>query len=163
MDILPGSFTKGHNVDILVSTSHSHKFVIPKGYKLLSQTFKILASEKLQQPLTITLKHNAVISTEEEAKSLVILHRNDKGETEILHGHTQPYCIFITFQLTELSDAAVGGPNNINTKYLLSFYRQNISDNYNSNPQLQILSLISRSEQNHKVSYTIHLFHYNNL
>ena len=74
MDILPGSFTKGHNVDILVSTSHSNQFVIPKGYKLLSQTFKILASKKLQQPLTFTLKHNAIITTEEEAKSLVILH-----------------------------------------------------------------------------------------
>ena len=36
MDIPPGSFTKGHNIDILVSIRHSHQFVIPKGYKLLS-------------------------------------------------------------------------------------------------------------------------------
>ena len=155
IDILPGSFTKGHNVDILVSTSHSHQFVIPKGYKLLSRTFKILASEKLQQPVTITLKHNAVITTEEEAKSLVILHRNDEGETEILHGHTQPYCTFITFQLTELSDAAVAGPDDINTKYFLSFYRQKNSDDHNSNPYCKILALVSRSESTHEVLYTI--------
>ena len=137
--------------------------MIPKGYKLLSRTFKILASEKLQQPVTLTLKHNAVITTEEEAKSLVILHRNDEGETEILHGHTEPNRTFITLQLTELNGVAVAGPDDINTQYFLSFFRQKISNYHDSNPQLQILALISQSVQNHKVSYTIHILHYNHL
>ena len=153
MDILPGSFIKGHNIDIVVSIRRSHQFVIPKGYKLLSQTYEIRVSEKPQQPLTITLKHNAVISTEEEAKSLVILHQTDEGETEILHGHIEPNCTFITFQLTELSDVAVAGPNDINTKYFLSFYWQKVSDHHDSNPYLEILALISRSESRHEVFY----------
>ena len=151
MDILPGSFIKGHNIDIVVSIRRSHQFVIPKGYKLLSQTYEIRISEKLQQPLTITLKHNAAISTEEEAKSLVILHQSDEGETEILHGHIEPNCTFITFQLTELSDVAVAGPNDINTKYFLSFYRQKVSDDHDSSPYLKILALVSRSESRHEV------------
>ena len=157
MDIQPGSFTKGHNIDILVSIRHSHQFVIPKGYKLLSPTYEIIVSEKPQQPLTITLKHNAVISTEEEAKSLVILHETDEEETERLHVYTEPNSSFVTFQMTGLNPVAVAGPKDINTKYLLSFYRQNISDDHDINPQLQILALISRSEQNHKVSYTIYI------
>ena len=158
MDILPGSFTKGHNIDILVSTRHSHQYMIPKGYKLLSQTYEIRVSEKLQQPLTLKLKHNAVISTEEEAKSLVILHRNDEGKTETLQGYTEPNSNFITFHLTELSDTTVAAPNDINTKYFLSFYRRKISSYLDTNPQLQILALISRSEQSYKVSYTIYIY-----
>ena len=153
MDILPGSFTKGYNVDILVSMHSSHQFVIPKGYKLLSQTYQILVSEKLQQPLTITIKHNAVISAEEEAKSLVILHRNDEGETEILQGYTEPNSSFITFQLTELSPVAAAGPNNTYTKYFLSFYRQKTRDD--RNPSVKILVLISQSEPRHEVFYAI--------
>ena len=97
MDIPPGSFRNGHSVDILVSICHSHQFAIPKRYKLFSQTYDIEVSEKSQQPLTLTLKHNAVISTEEEAKSLVILHQTDEGETEILQGYTEPNSSFITF------------------------------------------------------------------
>ena len=31
MDITPGSFSKGHKIDILVSTRRSHQYVIPKG------------------------------------------------------------------------------------------------------------------------------------
>ena len=150
MDIPPGSFTKGHKVDILVSIHSSHQFEIPKGYKLLSQTFKILASEKLQQPVTLTLKHNAIITTEEEAKSLIILHRNDEGETEILQGHTEPYSSFITFQLTELSDFTTAGLCNTYTKFKLSFYRQ--KNHYDNNPSLKIRALISQSELRHKVS-----------
>ena len=155
MDIPPESFAKGHNVDILVSIHHSHQFVIPKGYKLFSQSYDIILSEKLQQPVTLTLKHNAVITTEEEAKSLVILHQNDKGETEILQGHTEPNSSFITFQLTELRRVAVAGPDDINTKCFMSFYRQNIR--YYDNPHLKILALISQLEQNHKVSCTIYI------
>ena len=157
MDIQPGSFTKGHNVDILVSMSRSHQFEIPKGYKLFSQTYEIRVSEKLQQPVTFTLKHNAAISTEDEAKSLVILHQTDEGEIEILQGYTEPNSSFITFQLTELSNVSVIGPNDINTKYVLSFYRQKINSNDN-NPQLQILALVSQSEQILKVSYTVYIY-----
>ena len=159
MDIPPGSFTKGHNVDILVSIRRSHQFVIPKGYKLLSQTNEIRVSEKPQRPLTIILKHvhNAVISTEEEAKSLVILHQTDEGEMEILHGHIEPNCTFITFQLTELSYVAVGGPVDVNTKYFLSFYRQKISDDHDSSPYLNVLALVSQSEPRHEVFYKINI------
>ena len=157
MDIPPGSFTKGHNIDILVSTHHSHQYMIPKGYKSFSPTYEIRVSEKLQQPLTITLKHNAAISTEVEAKSLVILHRNDEGKTEILQGYTEPSSSFITFQLTDLSNFTAIGPNNISAKYFLSFYRQ--ENHYDSNPSLKIRALISQSESKHKVSYII--CHYN--
>ena len=155
MDIQPGSFTKGHNVDIVVSTRRSHQFMIPKGYKSFSPTYEMRVSEKLQQPLTITLKHNAVISTEEEAKSLVILHQNDDGETEIIKGYTEPCSSFITFHLTKLSKVKVIGDNNINANYLLSFYRQKARDD--NNPSLMILALVSKPEQKrlHEVFYTI--------
>ena len=156
MDITPGSFTMGRNVDILVSICHSHRFVIPKGYKRFSQTYEIRVSQKLQQPVTLTLKHNAVISTEEEAKSLVILHQNIEGVTEMLQGYTEPNSSFITFQLTELSPVAVAGPNNTYTKYLLSFYRQKTRDD--SNPSVKILVLISQSEPRHEVFYSIYIY-----
>ena len=151
MDIQPESFTKGHIVDILVSIRHSHQFVIPKGYKHFSQTYEIRVSEKSQQPLTLTLKHNAVISTEEEAKSLVILHQSDEGEMEILHGYTEPNYSFITFKLNEFSSVAVAGPDDINTKYLLSFYRQKVSDDHDSNPYLKIVALVSQLKPRHEV------------
>ena len=147
MDIQPGSFTKGHNIDILVSVRHSHQYMIPKRYKRFSPTYEIRVSEKLQQPLTITLKHNAAISTEEEAESLVILHQSDEGETEIVKGYTEPSSSFITFQLTKLSNVTVIGYNHINSKYLLSFYRQKAHDD--SNPSLKILALVSKPEQKH--------------
>ena len=150
IDISSDSFPKGHQVDILIHSDHSHQFEIPKGYKILSQTYHILASEKLHGPVNLTLEHNAVITTEEEAESLVILHRNDKGETENLYGHTEPYCAFITFQLKEFSDVAPAGPDDIETRCFLSFYRQKISDHY-SNPHLEILALVSRSNTTHEV------------
>ena len=99
MDITPGSFSKGHKIDILVSTCHSHQYMIPKGYKYFSRTYEIRVSEKLQKPMTIRLKHNVAISTEVEAKSLIILHQTDEGETEIIQGYTEPNSRFITFQL----------------------------------------------------------------
>ena len=155
MDIQPGSFTKGHNIDILVSVCRSHQYMIPKRYKSFSPTYEIRVSEKLQQPLTITLKHNAVISTEEEAKSLVILHQTDEGETEIVKGYTEPSSSFITFQLTKLSNVSVIGDNNTNAHYLLSFYVQKARDD--SNPSLMILALVSKPEQKrlHEVFNTI--------
>ena len=175
MDIPPGSFIMGHNVDILVSTCSSHQFLIPNRYKPFSLTYEIRVSEKLQQPLTLTLKHNAALSTEEEAKSLVILHQTDEGETEILHGYTEPNSNFITFQLTKLSNVSAIGPKNINANYLLSFYRQNIR--YDDNPYLKILALICQSKPRHEVFYTIYIcvcvciyiyiyiyiFHYNHM
>ena len=150
IDISNDSFQKGHQVDISVSLSHSCQFKIPKGYKILSQTFKISASEKLQHPVNLTLQHNAVITTEEEAKSFVILHRNDKSKTEVLKGSTEPNCSFITFEMSEFCYVAAAGPNNINTTYFLSFYQQKTSD-HDSNPHLMILALISRSESRHEV------------
>ena len=152
IDISNDSFPKGHQVDISVSLNHSRQFEIPKGYKILSQTFKISASEKLQKPVNLTLEHNAVISTEEEAKSLVILHRSDKGKTEILNGSTEPNCSFITIQMTEFCQVAVAAPNGIYTKYLLSFYRLQLKiHDDNSNPYLNILTLISQSNTKHEV------------
>ena len=158
MYIPPGSFTKGHSVDILVSIRHSQQFVIPKGYKLFSQTYDINVSEKIQQPLTLTLKHNPVISTEEEAKSLVILHQTDEGETELLQGYTEPNSSFITFQLMKLSAIAVVGPEKTYAKYKLSFYRQNT--HFDSNPSIKIRAPITVSESRHKVSYIIYYHNY---
>ena len=156
IEILTDSFPKGHQVNISVCLNHSRQFEIPKGYKFLSQTFKISSSEKLHGPVNLTLEHNAVINTEEEAKSLVILHQNDKGKTEVLNGSTEPNCSYITFQMTEFSNVAVltSVPNEINTKYSLSFYRKKIHD-YTSNPLLDILILISQSKTTHEVSFNI--------
>ena len=152
MDISNDSFLKGHQVNISVSLNHSPQFEIPKGYKILSQTFKISASEKLNNSVNLTLEHNAVITTEEKAKSLVILHRNDEGTTEMLNGSTEPNCSFITIQMTEFCHVAVAAPNEINTKYLLSFYRLQLKiHDDNSNPYLNILTLISQSNTTHEV------------
>ena len=152
IDISTDSFPKGQEVNISVSVNHSRQFKIPSGYKIISQTFKISASEKLQNPVNLTLEHNAVITTEEEAKSLVILHRNDEGKTEILNGSTEPNCSFITIQMIEFCDVAVASPNEINTKYLLSFYRLQLKIHDDiSNPYLNIIILISQSNTTHEV------------
>ena len=124
MDITSGSFSKGHKIDILVSTRCFHQYMIPKGYKYFSQTYEIRVSEKLQKPVTIRLKHNAAFSTKVEAKSLVILHQTDEGETDIIQRYTEPNSRFTTFQLTELRNVTGIGYNHINAKCLLSFYRQ---------------------------------------
>ena len=110
MDISTKSFRKGCQVNISLSLNHSRQFKIPNGYKIISQTFKISASEKLQNPVNLTLEHNAVITTEEEAKSLVILHQNDEGTIEKLNGSTKPNCSFITFQMTEFCHVTVAAP-----------------------------------------------------
>ena len=44
--------------------------------------------------------------------------------------------------MTELSPVAVAGPNDVNTKYFLSFYQQKSSDDHDSNPYLKILALV---------------------
>ena len=152
IDISNDSFPEGKQVNISVSLNHSRQFEIPKGYKIISQTFKISASEKLKNPVNLTLEHNAVITTEEEAKSLVILHQNDKSKTEKLNGSTKPNCSFITFKMTEFCYVAVAAPNEIYTKYLLSFYRLQLKiHDDNSNPYLNILTLISQSNTTHEV------------
>ena len=76
----------------------------------------------LQQPLTVTLKHNAIIRSEEEAKSLIILHQNNENKSEELEGYTEPNSSFITFQLKGLSPLEVIGSIKVPTKYWLSFY-----------------------------------------
>ena len=156
INISTDTFPEGHQVNISVSLDTSIQFEVHTEYKILSQTFKIFISEKPQKPVTIILKHNAIISSEEEAKSLVILYESDEGKKQI-YGHTEPNSSFITFELTEFSTVAVtvGGPKNIITNYLLSFYRQKISDD--SNPHLEILALISIPDPRHvhKVFHTI--------
>ena len=152
IDILTDSFPKGHQVNISVSLNHSPQFEIPKGYKILSQTFKISATEKLNNSVNLTLEHNAVITTEEEAKSLVILHQNDKSKTEKLNGSTEPNCSVITFKMTEFCYVAVAVPSEIYTKYLLSFYRLQLKIHDDiSNPYMNILTLISQSKITHEV------------
>ena len=105
--------------------------------------------------MTVRLKHNAAISTEVEAKSLVIVHQTDNGEMEVIQDYTEPNSRFITFQLTKLSNVTDIGYNHISAKYLLSFYRQKACDD--SNPSLMILGLVSKPEQRHlhEVFYTI--------
>ena len=149
INISTDTFPEECQVNISVSLGTSDQFEIHTEYKILSQTFKIFISEKPQKPVTIILKHNAIITTEEEAKSLVILYESDEGKKDILYNHTESKSSFITFELTEFSsvEVTVAGPNNITTNYLLSFYRQKISDN--SNPYLEILALISILEPRH--------------
>ena len=89
IDFSTDSFPNGSQVNISVCLDSSLHIEIPKGYKVLSQTYHISASEKLQNSVNLTIKHNAVITTEEEAKSLVILHQNDDGETKELYGYTE--------------------------------------------------------------------------
>ena len=62
--------------------------------------------------------------------------------------------------MTELSPVAVAGPNDVNTKYFLSFYQQKISDDHDSNPYLKILALVSHSEPIHEV-FILYIFYYN--
>ena len=154
IDFSTDSFPKEHQVDISVSLDHWHQFKIPKGYKLLSQTYYISASEKLQDPVNLTIEHNAVITTEEEAKSVIILHESDEGTTKISQGHTGPNYTFKTFQLAESCIIASAGPDGLKARYFLSFYLEKIS-NHIDNPHLEILVLISPSRSTHEVFYTI--------
>lgn len=151
IDFSAHSFPNGNHVNISVCLDRSLHFEIPKEYKILSQTYQISASEKLQRPVNFTLKHSAVITTEEEAMSLVILHQNDDEEIKKIYGYTKLNSSFITFQLSEFCGGLLTGPNNITVIYKLSFYQQ--KPHYDSNPSLKIRALISQSESIHKVSY----------
>ena len=62
MNIFADCFPKEHHVDVLVSIDHYFQFEIPKRYKLLSPMYQIKANERVQSPVSITLKHNAVIT-----------------------------------------------------------------------------------------------------
>ena len=62
MNIFADCFPKGHHVDVFVSIHHYFQLETPKGYKLLSPKYQIKASERLQSPVSITVKHNAVVT-----------------------------------------------------------------------------------------------------
>lgn len=152
MVINPESFPFGRQVDILISINHSYQFNVPKGYKIISRTYHIQASEKLQQPVTVTVEHNAVVRTTEVAKSLAIIHLNDSGKVDILHGYTEPNSTNITFYMNKLCYIAIIGYDNINQTYIISLFREEISGNH-SDPYLKIFLLVSPSFKNDKVCY----------
>ena len=151
MDIFSDCFPKEHHVDVSVSLDHYFQFEIPKGYKLLSPTYQINTSEKLQKAVTITLKHNAIVTNRELAEALAVLHVSDEGEMNILHGRVEPNSSFITFEMSDLCCIAVIGLDKLNQTFLVSFFREK-NDNGVSNPLLKILTVIYPFQQN-KVSY----------
>ena len=152
MVINPESFPIGHQVDILISINHSYEFNVPKGYKIISRTYQVLASEKLQHSVKLTVEHNAVVTTMEVAKSLAIIHLNDSGKVDTLQGYTEPNSTNITFYMNELCYVAIIASDNINQTYFLSLFREEISGNH-SDPYLKIFLLVSPSFKTDKVCY----------
>ena len=140
MNVFADCFPMGHHVDILVSIDHYSQFEIPKGYKVLSQKYQITANKRLQRPVSITLKHNAVVTNREVAESLAILHLSDEGKIKMLHGKAEPNSSYITFQSSNLCRIVVIGLDHINQTYWLAFYRQLKS--YETDPLLLIRSVI---------------------
>ena len=140
MNFFADCFPKEHHVNILVSIDHYSQFEIPKGYKLFSQKYQIIASERFQSPVSITLKHNAVVTNREVAESLAILYLNDEGKMEMLHAKAEAKSTYITFQLSNLYHIVVIGLNHINQTHLIAFYRQLKS--YETDPLLLIRSVI---------------------
>ena len=124
MNIPADCFPKEEEVDVFLSIEYYHHLEIPKGYKLLSPTYNIVASKGLQKAVTITLKHNAVVTRQEEAESLAILHYSDEEEMKILQGKTEINSTFISFQMSELCRITVIGADSINQHYSIAFYRQ---------------------------------------
>ena len=151
MNIFSDCFPKGHHVDVLVSIDHSFQFEIPKGYKLLSPTYEINASERLQKAVTLTLKHNEVVTNREMVEALAVLHVSDEGEMNILHGRVEPNSSYITFKMSDICYIAVIGLDKLNQTFWVSFFR-NKNDNGVSNPLFKILTVIYPFKQN-KVSY----------
>ena len=90
------------------------------------------------------------------AKSLAIIHLNDSGKVDILHGYREPNSTNILFNMNELCYVAIIGHDNINQTYFLSLFREKISGNY-SDPFLKIFLLVSPSFKNDKVCYHIYL------
>lgn len=157
MVIYPESFPIGHQIDILVSINHSYQFNVPKGYKLVSRTYQIIASEKLQHPVTLTVEHNAVATSKELVKSLAIIHLNDNDKVDILRGYTEQNSTSITFDMNELCYVAIIGCDNIKQKYSLSFYHQKITGN-RSDPYLKVYILVSPKFKTNEVCYQIFIF-----
>ena len=140
MNIFANCFPKGNYINVLVSIDSYFQLEIPKGYKLLSPKYQITASERLQSPVSITLKHNAAVTNREVAESLAILYLSDEGKKEILHGKTEPNSTYITFQLSNLCHIVVIGLDHINQTYWLGFYRQLKS--YETDPLLLIRCIV---------------------
>ena len=151
MDIPAKCFPKDKQVDISVSIDQHHPVKAIEGYKSLSPTYQINTSEKLQEAVTITLKHNAIITNREAAESVAILHLSHEGIMEILHGKVEPNSTYITFKISNLCHIAVIGLDKLNQSFCISFSRKR---NYNGNikPLLKILTVIYPFEKN-KVSY----------
>ena len=151
------SFPFGHQVEILISINHSYQFNVPKGYKIISRTYQIQASKKLQHPVTLTVEHNAVVTTTEVAKSLAIIHLNDSGKINIFNGYTELNSTNITFYMNELCYVAIIGYDNINQTYIISLFREEIIGNH-SDPFLKIFLLVSPSFKNDMVCYQRYIF-----
>ena len=143
MNISADCFPKGHQVDIFLSVEYYDHLEVPKGYKLLSPTYNIIANKKLQKAVTITLKHNAVVTRQNVAESLAILHYNDEGEMTTLQGKAEINSTFITFMISELCCIAVIyiGSDYINQTYYITFFREQPSSE-SINPSLKIRAII---------------------
>ena len=151
MNIPAKCFPKDKQVDISVSIDHYNPLKAIKGYKFLSPTYQVNTSERLQEAVTITLKHNAIITNKEAAESLAILHLSHEGKMEIFHGKMELNSSYITFKMSNLCHMAVIGLDNLNQTFCVSFFRKN-NYNGNINPLLKILTVIYPFKQN-KVSY----------
>ena len=143
MNISADCFLKGQQVDVFLSVEYYDHLEVPKEYKLLSPTYNIIANKRLQNPVTITLKHNAVVTRQEVAESLAILHYSEEGEMTILQGKAEINSTFITFQTSELCRIAVIyiGSDHINQTYCIAFFREQPSSE-SINPLLKIRAII---------------------
>lgn len=143
MNISADSFPKGQQVDVFLSVGYYHHLEVPKGYKLLSPTYNIIANKRLQKAVTITLKHNAVITRQEVAESLAVLHYSDEGEMKILRGKVEINSTFILFEMSELCHIAVIyiGSDYIDQTYCIAFFRDQPSSE-SINPVVKIRAII---------------------
>ena len=143
MNISADCFPKGQQVDIFLSVEYHHHLEVPKEYKLLSPTYNIIANKRLQNAVNITLKHNAVVTRQEVAESIAILHFSEKGEMTTLQGKAEMNSTFITFQMSELCRIAVIyiGSDYINQTYCITFFREQPSSE-SINPLLIIRAII---------------------
>ena len=82
--------------------------------------YKINASEKVLEAITITLKHNAIVTNNEMAEALALLHISDEGEMKLLYGRVEPNNS--TYITTVISYIAVVGLDKINQTFLVSFF-----------------------------------------
>ena len=133
----------GKQVHLSVSFNYHHDsgLNIPKGYKLVSPVYAITASETLQKDVTVTMKHNAVVSKQEMTGSFAILHYSNEGNIEVLQGRTEINSHLIKFGMSELSCyVAVIAMDNVPQSYYLRFYRQRPPDE-KVNPALWIQAI----------------------